>query len=64
MPRLIEAYAKSLDAGVRIANGAVPDVAEIKVFRGDGTNLATIDLQAHGSGTATPGLTRPWKPSR
>ena len=57
MPRLIEAYAESLGAGVRIANGAVPDVAEIKVFRGDGNNLATVDLQAHGSGTATSGLT-------
>jgi phosphate transport system substrate-binding protein len=57
MPRLIEGYAKSLGARVRISNGAAPDVADIKVFRDDGKNLATVDLQAHGSGTATPGLT-------
>jgi phosphate transport system substrate-binding protein len=57
MPRLIEAYAKSLGGGTKIANGAATDVAAIKVFGGDGKNLATIDLQSHGSGTATPGLT-------
>jgi phosphate transport system substrate-binding protein len=57
MPRLIEGYAKSLGGRVKISNGAAPEVAEIKVFRSDGKNLATIDLQAHGSGTATPGLT-------
>jgi phosphate transport system substrate-binding protein len=31
-------------------------VAEITVSGDDGKRLATIDLQAHGSGTATPGL--------
>jgi phosphate transport system substrate-binding protein len=56
MPRLIEAYAQSLGDRVRISNGADPDVSEIKVAGNDGRNRATIDLQAHGSGTATAGL--------
>jgi hypothetical protein len=53
----MRSYAKSLGARVRISNGAAPEVSEIKVFRDHGKNLATVDLQAHGSGTATPGLT-------
>jgi phosphate transport system substrate-binding protein len=56
MPRLIEAYARLHGEYVRISNGASPEVTEIKVVGGDGKNRATIDLQAHGSGTATPGL--------
>jgi phosphate transport system substrate-binding protein len=56
MPRLIEAYAQSLGERVRISNGAVPETAEIKVLGGDGKIRATIDLQARGSGTASPGL--------
>jgi phosphate transport system substrate-binding protein len=56
MPRLIEAYAKSRGEQVKISNGASPEVSEIKVLGAEGTNRATIDLQAHGSGTATPGL--------
>jgi phosphate transport system substrate-binding protein len=56
MPRLIEAYAQSHGDRARISNGASPDVAEIKVIGSDGKGRATIDLQAHGSGTATPGL--------
>jgi phosphate transport system substrate-binding protein len=56
MPRLIEAYAESRSERVRISNGESPDVSEIKVLGNDGRNRATIDLQARGSGTATPGL--------
>jgi phosphate transport system substrate-binding protein len=56
MPRLIEAYAQSRGERVRIANGESPDVSEIRVIGDDGRNRATIDLQARGSGTATPGL--------
>ena len=56
MPRLIEGYAKSLGAHGRIANSEDAEVAEITVTRDNGTKLAAIDLQAHGSGTATPGL--------
>jgi phosphate transport system substrate-binding protein len=56
MPRLIEAYAQSRGEHVRISNGASAEVSEIKVTGGDEKNSATIDLQAHGSGTATPGL--------
>jgi phosphate transport system substrate-binding protein len=56
MPRLIEAYAQSRGERVRIANGAAPEVSEINVIASDGKNRATIDLQARGSGTATPGL--------
>jgi phosphate transport system substrate-binding protein len=56
MPRLIEAYARSRGERVRISNGAVPETEEIEVVGGDGKIRATIDLQAHGSATATPGL--------
>jgi phosphate transport system substrate-binding protein len=56
MPRLIEAYAQSRGERVRISNGESPDVSEIRVVGGDGRNRAMIDLQARGSGTATPGL--------
>jgi ABC-type phosphate transport system substrate-binding protein len=56
MPRLIEAYAQSRGDRVRISNGESPDVSEIRVVGGDGWNRATIDLQARGSGTTTPGL--------
>jgi len=56
MPRLIEAYAQLRGERVKISNGASPEVAEIEVLGGDGTTSATIDLQSHGSGTATPGL--------
>ncbi len=56
MPRLIEAYAQSRGERVRISNGESPDVSEIRVVGGDGRNLAMIDLQARGSGTAAPGL--------
>jgi phosphate transport system substrate-binding protein len=56
MPRLIEAYAQSRGERVRISNSASPEVAEIKVLGSDGKNSATIDLQSHGSATATPGL--------
>jgi phosphate transport system substrate-binding protein len=56
MPRLIEAYARSRGERAIITNGASPEVSEIKVIASDGKNRATIDLQAHGSGTATPGL--------
>jgi hypothetical protein len=58
MPRLIEAYAQSRGERVRISNGASAEVTEIKVTGGDGKSSATIDLQAHGSATATPGLAR------
>src|SRR5262249_29297729 len=56
MPRLIEGYAQSRGEHVRISSGASSEVAEITLTGGDGKNSATIDLQAHGSGTATPGL--------
>jgi phosphate transport system substrate-binding protein len=56
MPRLIEAYAQSRGERVRISNGDSPDVSEIRVAGNDGRTRATIDLQARGSGTATPGL--------
>jgi phosphate transport system substrate-binding protein len=56
MPRLIEAYAKSRGERVRISNGESPDVSEVRVIGNDGRNRAAIDLQARGSGTATPGL--------
>lgn len=56
MPRLIEAYAQSRGERAIITNGASAEVSEIKVIASDGKNPATIDLQAHGSGTATPGL--------
>src|SRR5262245_5190823 len=56
MPRLIEAYAQSRGERVSVANGPVPEVVQIKVVGADGRNRATIDLQSHGSGTATPGL--------
>src|SRR5262249_33344738 len=56
MPRLIEGYAQSRGERVSVANGPVPEVVQIKVVGGDGRNRATIDLQSHGSGTATPGL--------
>ena len=57
MPRLIEAYAQSGGDRVKVTNGASPEVAEIEVVGGDGKSRATIDLQSHGSATATPGLT-------
>jgi phosphate transport system substrate-binding protein len=57
MPRLVEAYAQSRGERVIISNGASPEVSEIRVIGSDGTNRATIDLQAHGSATATQGLT-------
>jgi phosphate transport system substrate-binding protein len=57
MPRLVEAYAQSRGERVIISNGASPDESEIKVIGSDGKNRAAIDLQAHGSATATPGLT-------
>jgi phosphate transport system substrate-binding protein len=57
MPRLVEAYAQSRGERVIISNGASPDESEIKVIGSDGENRAAIELQAHGSGTATPGLT-------
>jgi phosphate transport system substrate-binding protein len=56
MPRLIEAYAQSQGDRVRISNGESEDVSEVRVVGNDGRNRATIDLQARGSGTATPGL--------
>ena len=56
MPRLIEAYAQSRGERVSVANGPVQEVVQIKVVGADGRNRATIDLQSHGSGTATPGL--------
>jgi phosphate transport system substrate-binding protein len=56
MPRLIEAYAKSIGAGIKISDGTSEDEAEIKVSAGNGKTLANVDLQAHGSGTATPGF--------
>jgi phosphate transport system substrate-binding protein len=56
MPRLIEGYAQSRGERIRITNGAAAEVSEIKVIASDGENRAAIDLQAHGSGTATPGL--------
>jgi phosphate transport system substrate-binding protein len=56
MPRLIEAYAQSRNERVRISNGDAPDVSEIRVVGNDGRDRAAIDLQARGSGTATPGL--------
>jgi len=56
MPRLIEVYAQSRGEHVSIRNGVSPEVSEITVVGSDGANRATIDLQAHGSGTATPGL--------
>jgi phosphate transport system substrate-binding protein len=56
MPRLIEAYAQSRNERARISNGDAPDVFEIRIVGNDGRNRATIDLQARGSGTATPGL--------
>jgi phosphate transport system substrate-binding protein len=56
MPRLIEAYAQSRDERARISNGASADEAEIRIVGGDGKVRAVIDLQAHGSATATPGL--------
>jgi phosphate transport system substrate-binding protein len=57
MPRLVEAYAQSRGERAIISNGASPDESEIKVTGSDEENHATIDLQAHGSATATPGLT-------
>ncbi len=56
MPRIIEAYAQSQSERVRMANGASADETEIRIAGADGRTVATIDLQAHGSGTATPGL--------
>jgi phosphate transport system substrate-binding protein len=57
MPRLVEAYAQSRGEHAIISNGASPDESEIRVLGSGGENHATIDLQAHGSATATPGLT-------
>ena len=56
MPRLIEGYAQSRGERARISNGPSAEMSEIKVTGDDGMNRATIDLQAHGSATATPGL--------
>jgi phosphate transport system substrate-binding protein len=56
MPRLIEAYAQSRGEHVRISSGAAPEVSEITVVGSDGENRAIIDLEAHGSATATLGL--------
>ena len=56
MPQLIEAYARSRGGRIRAVNGAADDETDITVMGGDGQTEATIDLQAHGSGTATPGL--------
>lgn len=56
MPRLIEAYAGSRGGRIKAANGAEADETTLSVIGRDGQAEATIDLQAHGSGTATPGL--------
>jgi phosphate transport system substrate-binding protein len=56
MPRLIEAYVQLHDERARTTNGSSADETEIRVMGRDGKTLATIDLQAHGSATATPGL--------
>jgi len=55
MPRLIEAYARWHGVRISVANGA-PDETRFKLIGTDGRTAADIDLKAHGSGTATPGL--------
>lgn len=56
MPALIEAHARSIGGNAKIIGGLVPEELEVQVTNGDGTKLASIALQSHGSGTAAPGL--------
>jgi len=56
MPALVEAYAASIGASVMRKAGDDPEQVELQLTSRAGTPLALIDIRAHGSGTAVPGL--------
>src|SRR5262245_9887244 len=56
MPSLVEAYAASIGARVLRKAGDDPEQTELQLTGRTGTPLALIDIRAHGSGTAVPGL--------
>jgi phosphate transport system substrate-binding protein len=56
MPSLVEAYAASIGASVMRKAGDDPEQVELQLTSRAGNPLALIDIRAHGSGTAVPGL--------